>query len=638
MSALAASRNRWPAQLRPALLLFFCVSLAAAAQTNGAPPTLRYQFGDNPAYASPTFDDSAWPTAPNGQIPLPPYHSPGFLWIRARIPVRASVETPLAVLLDGNENQLMADEVYVNGTLVGQQGAIEPKPVVAPSAEPAVFGIPLDAVTPGATAVVALRTWSVPGFRVSLAGTAPRFTIDSARFAHLARSARHQRALIALGPQLGANLIITCLGLGLLLLWSRSGGRDILLCAALLLLYAPVGIISDLESYGVLHIPWMIYAVFYSIVQIAQMDCNLEFAWAIHAFRNRFWLHLGQAALLIFNMALTVRELAQHPSGFEALSIPVSLICVYLFDAITFGANLWALVVDRRNQLIAASLALIPLSATLGRRGFLYSFHLGPFYFDTFNFAFLLSALALFIMLGKRAWSAWGDANNLRVEFDAAREVQQRLVVTPPTVAGFRMESAYIPATQVGGDFYHIRPDDQGGVLIVVGDVSGKGLRAAMAVSAIIGALRAMPMLPPTRVLFDLNRGLAGNLHGGFVTCCAAHISATGLMTIANAGHLAPWRNGKELDCGNNLPLGIVENLHYEEREILLTPNDTLTFLSDGVVEARNAHGELYGFDRTAAISTRTAAEIARAASTHGQEDDITVLTLAFTGAEVLRA
>jgi serine phosphatase RsbU (regulator of sigma subunit) len=109
-------------------------------------------------------------------------------------------------------------------------------------------------------------------------------------------------------------------------------------------------------------------------------------------------------------------------------------------------------------------------------------------------------------------------------------------------------------------------------------------------------------------------------------------------MTIANAGHLAPWRNGEELDCGNNLPLGIVENLHYEECEILLAPNDTLTFLSDGVVEARNARGELYGFDRTAAISTRTAAEIARAASTHGQEDDITVLTLAFTGAEVLYA
>ena len=134
------------------------------------------------------------------------------------------------------------------------------------------------------------------------AASRPRFTIDSSRFVRLVRSARHQRALISIGPQLAANLIITCCGLGLLLLWRRSGGRDILLCAALLLLYAPVGISSDLESYGVLHIPWMIYVLSYSLIQIAQMDCNIEFAWTIHAYRNRLFLHLGQAALVLFNV------------------------------------------------------------------------------------------------------------------------------------------------------------------------------------------------------------------------------------------------------------------------------------------------------------------------------------------------
>ncbi|HEX4310327.1 MAG TPA: PP2C family protein-serine/threonine phosphatase [Acidobacteriaceae bacterium] len=624
----------FPARLRPAILLCFCVSLPAAAQSYSAPaqPTLRYQFGDNPAFASPTFDDSSWATAPDGQIPLPPFDSHGYLWIRARVPVRAGSEIPLAILLDG-ENQLMADELYVNGTLAGQQGALEPKIVVAPSAEPAVFGIPLGAATPGATAVVAFRAWYIPGVRVSVGRVTPRFTIDSSRFVRLVRSARHQRAIISIGPQLGANLIITCCGLGLLLLWRRSGGRDILLCALLLILYAPVGIIADLESHGVLHIPWMIYILSYSLVQIGQMDCNLEFTWAIHAYRNRLFLRLGQAVLVTFNVTLAVRELALNPSSFTAWSIPLSLICVYAFDAITFGANLWALVVLRRNKLIAAALALIPLSATLGRRGFLYSFNLGPFYFDTFNFAFLLSCLALFIMLGKRAWTAWGDANNLRVEFDAAREVQERLVVTPPAVPGFHMQSAYIPATQVGGDFFHIRPDENGGVLIAVGDVSGKGLRAAMAVSAIIGALRAMPLLPPSRVLFDLNRGLAGNLGGGFVTCCVTRIAADGTMIIANAGHLPPYRNGQELPLPSSLPLGLTTDGSWADSPIRLNPGDTLTFLSDGVVEARNSRGELYGFDRTAAISTLPAEEIARAASAFGQEDDITVLTLAFVGA-----
>jgi hypothetical protein len=623
------------------MLLCFCVCLGGSAQVVAVSqprPTLRYQFGDNPAWAGPAFDDSTWPTAPNGQIPLPPYDSHGFLWIRAQVPVRTGSEVPLALLFDGNENQLMADEIYVNGTRVGQQGALEPRTIVTPSAEPAVFGIPLGAATPGATAVVALRAWYIPGVRVSIGRIAPRFTIDSSRFVRLARSARHQRTLISIGPQLGANLIITCCGLGLLLLWRRSGGRDILLCGLLLTLYAPVGIVADLESHGVLHIPWMIYILSYSLVQIAQMDCNLEFTWTIHAYRNRLFLRLGQAALVIFNVTLAVRELALNPSRFAAWSIPVSLVCVYAFDAITFGANLWALLVLRRNKLIAAALALIPLSATLGRRGFLYSFYLGPFYFDTFNFAFLLSCLALFIMLGKRAWTAWGDANNLRVEFDAAREVQERLVVAPPAVPGFQMQSAYIPATQVGGDFYHIRPDDQGGVLIAVGDVSGKGLRAAMAVSAIIGALRAMPLLRPSRVLFDLNRGLAGNLGGGFVTCCVTHIAAGGTMIVANAGHLPPYRNGHELPLASSLPLGLAPDGAWTESTFELAPGDALTFLSDGVVEARNPRGELYGFDRTQKIARQSAEEIARAAQAFGQEDDITVLTLAFTGAEVLHA
>jgi phosphoserine phosphatase RsbU/P len=633
MPAFARLPSRLPARLRPVMLLCLCASLSAAAQvidTSQPPPVLRYHFGDNPAWASPTFDDSAWPIAPTGQIPLPPFHSDGYVWVRARIPVRPDAESPLAVLLDGNENQLMADELYVNGMLVGQQGALTPRPVIDRAAEPAVFGIPLGAVTPGASALVAFRAWSIPGARVVGSGPRLRFTIDSSRFTRLARSARHQRTLIALGPQLGANLLITCFGLGLLLLWRRSGGRDILLCAVLLLLYAPVGILSDLQLNGVLHIPLTVYALLYSLILILQMDCLIEFIWTIHAFRNRFWKRLAQAALLVFNGTVTICLLDYHPSALVAWSVPACIVSVYVFDAIAFGANLWALVVQRRNQLIAAALAFIPLAASLARLDVVDHFSLGPFSFNDFNFAFLLSALALFIMLGKRAWTAWGEANNLRAEFDAAREVQERLVIPPPAIPGFRMERAYIPATQVGGDFYHIRPDDKGGVQIVVGDVSGKGLRAAMAVSAIVGALRAMPLLPPSRILFDLNRGLNGNLGGGFVTCSVTQIEPDGKMIIANAGHLSPYRNGVELSCGDGLPLGIALDMHYEERRFDLAPGDTLTFLSDGVVEARNHRGELYGFDRTQKISGKSAAEIAHAAQAFGQEDDITVLTLAF--------
>jgi hypothetical protein len=622
------------------LLLCIVVPLTPTAQTYTppTPPILRYHFGDNAGFSSPALDDSAWPTAPNGQIPIPPFHSDGYIWIRVRVPVRPDAESPHAVLLDGNENQWMADELYVNGTLVGQQGSLAPNPVIAPAAEPAVFGLPLGTVTPGATALIALRAWYIPGARVSGSTAQLRFTIDSNRFARLARVARHERTLISLGPELGANLLITCFGLGLLLLWRGGGGRDILLCSALLLLYAPIAIVFSLQDTGVLHIPWALYILLFHLIELPQMAVNIEFTWTTHALRNRLWKRVAQIALIVFNATFVIRALDPHPSLLVAWSIPAGLICVCAFDAIAFAANLWALLVQRRNKLIAASLALIPLAAFLLRFNILDHFTLGPFTIDAFNFAFLLSALALFIMLGRRAWGSWREGNQLRAEFDAAREVQERLVIPPPEIPGFRMERAYIPATQVGGDFYHIRADDHGGVQIAIGDVSGKGLRAAMAVSAIVGALRAMPMLPPSRILSDLNRGLTGNLGGGFVTCCVTHIAADGKMTIANAGHLSPYRNGVELDAGSGLPLGITLNTTFDEHAIHLNPGDTLTFLSDGVVEARSPHGQLYGFDRTQIISNQSARAIADAAKSWGQEDDITVLTLFFAGSAAARA
>jgi serine phosphatase RsbU (regulator of sigma subunit) len=84
--------------------------------------------------------------------------------------------------------------------------------------------------------------------------------------------------------------------------------------------------------------------------------------------------------------------------------------------------------------------------------------------------------------------------------------------------------------------------------------------------------------------------------------------------------------------------LAVLPFLSCAESTISLAPRDILTFLSDGIAEARNFEGELFGFERTAAISTQSAEDIARAASTHGQQDDITVLTLQFAPAEVLHA
>jgi serine phosphatase RsbU (regulator of sigma subunit) len=149
-----------------------------------------------------------------------------------------------------------------------------------------------------------------------------------------------------------------------------------------------------------------------------------------------------------------------------------------------------------------------------------------------------------------------------------------------------------------------------------------------MTVSSIVGALRTMPALPAARILTALNRGLVGQLRGGFVTCCVARIGQDCAVTIANAGHLSPYRNGAEVPVAAGLPLGIHTEAAYEESHFQLVPGETLAFLSDGVVEARNASGELFGFDRTLQISSSGAQAIAQAAMDFGQDDDITVLTL----------
>jgi serine phosphatase RsbU (regulator of sigma subunit) len=149
-----------------------------------------------------------------------------------------------------------------------------------------------------------------------------------------------------------------------------------------------------------------------------------------------------------------------------------------------------------------------------------------------------------------------------------------------------------------------------------------------MTVSAVIGALRSIPPVSPAWILNALNSGLVGHLHGGFVTCCAARITGDGTVTIANAGHLSPYRNGSEVAVEAGLPLGIVSGTEYEEIQFSLKPDESLTFLSDGVVEARNASGELFGFERTLRIIDSGAAAIAQEAMDFGQDDDITVLSI----------
>ncbi len=172
-----------------------------------------------------------------------------------------------------------------------------------------------------------------------------------------------------------------------------------------------------------------------------------------------------------------------------------------------------------------------------------------------------------------------------------------------------------------------------GGVLVIIGDVSGKGMPAAMTVSLLVGTVRTLAHYTqsPGEILAAMNQRMLARSHGGFTTCLVLRADPDGTLTIANAGHIAPYLGGKELPLENGLPLGLAAETAYAESTFQLAQGQQLTLLTDGVVEARDKSGALYGFERTAAISTETAESIARAAQHFGQDDDITVLTLART-------
>jgi serine phosphatase RsbU (regulator of sigma subunit) len=145
----------------------------------------------------------------------------------------------------------------------------------------------------------------------------------------------------------------------------------------------------------------------------------------------------------------------------------------------------------------------------------------------------------------------------------------------------------------------------------------------------IVGTLRASASRcsGPAQLLNEVNRALLGRSEG-FATCLVLMAQPAGKLSVANAGHPNPYINGVEIETEPNLPLGLDASVHYSEVALRLDPDQLCTLVTDGVIEATSPKGELYGFERTRAISNKSANTIAEAAREFGQQDDITVLTL----------
>jgi serine phosphatase RsbU (regulator of sigma subunit) len=251
----------------------------------------------------------------------------------------------------------------------------------------------------------------------------------------------------------------------------------------------------------------------------------------------------------------------------------------------------------------------------------------GPIPIHFASIADFTGILVIVIIIFSRFLRIQRDQERVSSELAAARSVQELMIPREKLATpGFEVDSVYNPANEVGGDFFHVQSTGDGGLLVIIGDVAGKGLKAAMNVSMLMGALRRTAERSPAKILESLNRVLTGS--ESFTTCQAAWFGVNGELVVANAGHVPPYLNSQEISLPGGLPLGVLPDLTYDEVRLYLHPGDRFLLLSDGVLEVRRPSGEFFGFDRVHNLSNQSAFYVAEAAKEFGQEDDITVLTV----------
>jgi serine phosphatase RsbU (regulator of sigma subunit)/predicted ester cyclase len=234
-------------------------------------------------------------------------------------------------------------------------------------------------------------------------------------------------------------------------------------------------------------------------------------------------------------------------------------------------------------------------------------------------------------------------------ELRVARRIQQAsLPEEVPTLEGWHITPYYRPAREVGGDFYDFHLLSEGRLGVVVGDATGKGVPAALVMSTTCGMLRlaarAMGSPSPGEVLAQVNEALLARIPSNmFVTCFYAILDPkSGSLTYANAGHDLPYvRRGGDAEelRARGMPLGLMPEMGYEEKEMVLETSESTLFYSDGLVEAHNPKGEMFGFPRLRALVAEHGKQgsleevlleelYSFVGESWVQEDDITLLTL----------
>jgi serine phosphatase RsbU (regulator of sigma subunit) len=242
------------------------------------------------------------------------------------------------------------------------------------------------------------------------------------------------------------------------------------------------------------------------------------------------------------------------------------------------------------------------------------------------------------------------ERQRIEQELRIARFIQQTLLPkSVPGLPGYDVAAYYRPAREVGGDFYDLFEFEDGRVGLVVGDATGKGMPAALVVAATCSTLRAVAQdlgSSPGEVLERVNEVVLDRIPPNmFVTCFYAVLDPrSGYLVYANAGHNLPCCRHEEGQTdelmARGMPLGLMPGMSYEEKETVLSPGDCALFYTDGLIEAHNPHGEMYGTPRLRNLLSErpeggqglhaTLMEELERFTGEGweQEDDVTLLTL----------
>lgn len=608
----------------------------------------KFHTGDNAAWAQTDFDDAGWDsmdlaTAPGTAAPgwtkrgYPGYS--GYAWYRLRVDVQGAnhqLALKMPYLADD------AYQIFVNGQLVGQFGKFTSQRVTFYPALPESF--PLPRAIGNGPITIAIRAWmdSATVFNSPDSGGlhGPPTLGYASYIGQLTQLNYDEIARSFAGGFVEVMILVMALLMAVALFWLDRQEQAYLWLA----IVSTVTLLENVIVLSVNFTAWLgqTVAAFLHDAVLAQTRIGL---WVLFW---GYWFRLARigklhrivwplVAILIVGTAMLRPPLygQQVPVQYASFITPMLMIVKLGLGVLLFLVAYRGFVTQKTEGWMAGAAVLLGFVANYQRE--MYLIHV-PINYSLFGFqislgviATVTSLLLITVMQLRRFIQAQVLKEQWKMEIQQAQEVQQLLIPHElPEVTGVTIESEYRPAREVGGDFFQILPlETPGAVLIVVGDVTGKGMQAGMLVALIVGAIRGAVLhsTDPAQILYEVNEQLCERQHA-IATCLILRIDPGGKGIIANAGQLAPYLNGTEIEMEGAFPIGIVPDGEFSTASFEMQEGDNLFLMSDGVVEATDPQGTLFGFERIGELLQKkaTSEEIAKAAQAFGQEDDILVV------------